>query len=138
MSELVRQFGEKSCKASVPDLKVGMIVKVHQRIKEGAKERTQIFQGTVIRVGAGYGVDSMFTVRKISEKIGVEKAFPIHSPNILKIEVLRAQKVRRAKLHFLRERSGKALRLKEIPLNLATKDFAKPAVAEKNEEAATE
>ena len=127
MSELVRQFGEKSCKSSVPDLKVGMIVKVHQRIKEGSKERTQIFQGTVIKVGAGYGVDSMFTVRKISEKIGVEKSFPIHSPNVLKVEVLRAQKVRRAKLNFLRDRSGKALRLKEIPLKLKMKEFASSA-----------
>lgn len=134
MSELVRQFGEKSCKASVPDLKVGMIVKVHQRIKEGSKERVQLFQGTVIKVGAGYGVDSMFTVRKISEKIGVEKAFPIHSPNIVKIEVLRAQKVRRAKLTFLRDRAGKALRLKEIPLNLAEKTFNEEVKAEESAE----
>ncbi|PID69977.1 50S ribosomal protein L19 [bacterium DOLZORAL124_38_8] len=132
MSELVRQFGEKSCKASVPDLKVGMVVRVHQRIKEGAKERIQVFQGTVIKVGAGYGVDAMFTVRKISEKIGVEKCFPFHSPNVVKIEVLRAQKVRRSKLNFLRDRSGKALRLKEIPLKLASKEFAKPVSTEKS------
>jgi len=103
-----------------------MIVKVHQKIKEGNKTRVQVFQGTVIAVNSGHNVDATFTVRKISEGIGVEKVFPIHSPNIVKIEVQRAQKVRRAKLTFLRERSGKALRLKEVPLNLKEKTFEQP------------
>ncbi len=134
MSLLIQKFTEKFCKNSVPDLRPGMIVKVHQKIIEGTKTRVQIFQGTVIAVNSGSGVDSTFTVRKISEGIGVEKVYPFHSPNVVKIEVDRAQKVRRAKLNFLRDRSGKALRLKEIPLNLKTKDVAKveaPATEEK-------
>lgn len=107
----------------MPDLRTGMIVKVHQKIIEGTKTRIQVFQGTVIAVNPGHNVDSTFTVRKISEGIGVEKVFPFHSPNIVKIEVQRAQKVRRAKLTFLRDRSGKALRLKEVPLNLKERTF---------------
>jgi len=126
MSQLVQEFGIRSCKNKVPLLKPGMIVKVHQKIKEGNKERVQVFQGVVIRVGAGHGVGETFTVRKVSEGIGVEKCFLIHSPNVVKIEVIRDQKVRRAKLNFLRELSGKALRLKEVPLNLQHKEFILP------------
>lgn len=141
MSQLIQSFNKKFCKESVPDLKPGMIVKVHQKIKEGSKERIQVFQGTVIRTGAGYGTDETFTVRKISEGIGVEKCYPIHSPNVVKIEVMRAQKVRRSKLNFLRFLSGKALRLKEVPLKLNEKKFEKPAAKAPEapaEEAATE
>lgn len=133
MSLLIQKFAQKFCKPSVPDLRPGMIVKVHQKIIEGNKTRVQIFQGTVIAVNPGHNVDATFTVRKISEGIGVEKVFPYHSPNVVKIEVQRAQKVRRAKLNFLRERSGKALRLKEVELNLAEKTFTKPE-APKTEE----
>jgi large subunit ribosomal protein L19 len=127
MSLLIQKFSNKFCKNSVPDLRPGMIVKVHQKIKEGNKTRVQVFQGTVIATNPGQGVDSTFTVRKISEGIGVEKVYPYHSPNIVKIDVQRAQKVRRAKLNFLRERSGKALRLKEVPLKLKNNEFAKEA-----------
>ncbi len=136
MSLLIQKFANKFCKESVPDLRPGMIVKIHQKIKEGNKTRVQIFQGTVIAVNPGHNVDATFTVRKISEGIGVEKVFPYHSPNVLKIEVQRAQKVRRAKLTFLRERSGKALRLKEIPLNLRENTFEKvePKVEEAQKE----
>lgn len=123
---LVRNFGNDDCKTSVPDLQPGMIVKVHQKIKEGNKERIQMFEGTVIKVGAGSGVSETFTLRKISSGIGVERCYPIHSPNVVKIEVLRQQKVRRAKLGFLRALSGKALRLKEVPLKLRDKNFEKP------------
>ena len=137
-SQLVRDFGKQTGKTEVPELQPGMIVKVHQKIKEGNKERVQVFQGTVIRAGAGYGLSETFTVRKISEGIGVEKCYPIHSPNVVKIEVLRNQKTRRAKLHFLRERSGKALRLKEIPLKLRMKQFAQPEPVAVAEEAPTE
>jgi len=137
MTDLLHQFTKKFCKESVPDLRPGYLVKVHQRIKEGTKERVQVFEGTVIAVNAGHGVESTFTVRKISEGIGVEKTYPIHSPNIVKIDVLRAHKVRRAKLRFLRELSGKALRLKEVPLKLEHKEFEQkveaPAVEEKSE-----
>ncbi len=125
MSKVLQEFGNQSCKASVPDLKPGYLVAVHQKIKEGNKERVQVFQGTVLKTNAGYGVNDAFTVRKISEGVGVEKTFPIHSPTIVKIEVIRAHKVRQAKLNYLRALSGKALRMKEIPLNLKEKLFKK-------------
>jgi large subunit ribosomal protein L19 len=127
MSLLIQKFANKFCKASVPDLRPGMIVKVHQKIIEGTKTRIQIFQGTVIAVNPGHNVDATFTVRKISEGVGVEKVFPYHSPNVVKIDVDRAQKVRRSKLNFLRDRSGKALRLKEIPLKLNNNEFVQKA-----------
>lgn len=129
MSNILQAFGTQSCKPSVPDLKPGYLVAVHQKIKEGNKERIQIFQGTVIKTNAGHGVNDLFTVRKISEGIGVEKTFPIHSPTIVKIEVIRAFKVRQAKLSYLRGLSGKALRMKEIPFTLKEKLFPKAAVA---------
>jgi len=125
MSKILQEFGNQSCKAAVPDLKPGYLVAVHQKIKEGNKERVQVFQGTVLKTNAGYGVNDTFTVRKISEGVGVEKTFPIHSPTIVKIEVVRAYKVRQAKLNYLRGLSGKALRMKEIPLNLKEKLFKK-------------
>jgi large subunit ribosomal protein L19 len=128
MNQLLHQFSKKFCKASVPDIRPGYLVKVHQKIKEGTKERIQAFEGTVIAVNAGHGVESTFTVRKISEGIGVEKVFPIHSPNVVKVDVLRAHKVRRAKLRFLRELSGKALRLKEVDLKLEHKEFESDSV----------
>lgn len=145
MSQILQDFGKQFCKESVPELKAGHLVKVHQKIREGNKERVQIFEGRVIKVNSGYGIDSSFTVRKISEGVGVEKTYPIHSPNIVKIEVLRAHKVRRAKLRYLRELTGKALRLKEVPLRLTEKLFKKkeapkadatPAAEEKNEASA--
>lgn len=132
-NSLVRDFGNDNCKTSVPDLQPGMIVKVHQKIKEGSKERVQVFQGTVIKVGAGNGISQNFTVRKISGGIGVERCFPTHSPNVVKVEVLRQQKVRRAKLGFLRSLSGKALRLKEVPLNFKEKFFGSAVVEPKSE-----
>jgi len=141
MSQLIRDFTKKCCKDSVPDLRPGYQVRVHQKIQEGAKTRIQVFQGMVISVNSGHGVSDTFTVRKISEGIGVEKVFPIHSPNITKIEVQRAHKVRRSKLNFLRELSGKALRLKEVPLKLKEKLFDKPAeeeIAETTEEVVAE
>ena len=141
MSQVLQDFGNQFCKEKVPVLKAGYLVRVHQKIKEGSKERVQAFEGTVIKIGAGHGVNQTFTVRKISEGVGVEKAFPIHSPNIVKIDVLRAHKVRRANLRFLRDLSGKALRLKEIPLDLEHKEFKKAEVPTKEEpvtETATE
>lgn len=126
MSNLqVRNFGNDDCKSSVPDLKPGMIVEVHQKIKEGSKERVQVFQGNIIKLGAGSGVSQTFTVRKISAGIGVERCFAIHSPNVVTVKVLRQQKVRRANIGFLRALSGKALRLKEIPFKLRELTFAK-------------
>ena len=138
MSKILQEFGNQSCKASVPDLKPGYLVAVHQKIKEGNKERVQVFRGTVLKTNAGYGVNDTFTVRKISEGVGVEKTFPIHSPTIVKIDVVRAHKVRQAKLNYLRSLSGKALRMKEIPLNLKEKLFAKPEAPKAEAETSTE
>jgi large subunit ribosomal protein L19 len=135
MSQILRDFTLKHCKDEVPELSAGQIVKVHQKIKEGEKTRIQIFQGTIIAVNPGHGINSTFTVRKIASGVGVEKVFPIHSPNIIEIEVMRSQKVRQAKINYLRERSGKALRLKEIKKEVKMKTFKKPVkVEEKKEE----
>ncbi len=125
MNQLIQKISQKYCKTKVPVLKPGYEVRVHQKIKEGNKERVQVFQGMVIKTNSGHGVSHTFTVRKISEGIGVEKTFPIHSPNIVKVDVLRAHKVRRSKLYFLRNLSGKALRLKEVPLKLQHTEFEK-------------
>ena len=95
------------------DVRPGDVVKVHVKIKEGDKERIQIFEGTVIRIKNG-GFRTTFTVRKISAGVGVERIFPASSPNIPKIEVVTRHKVRRAKLHYLRNRTGKAARLKPL------------------------
>lgn len=132
MSQILQDFGNTFCKDSVPALKPGYLIKVHQTIKEGSKERVQVFQGTVIKTNSGHGVNDTFTVRKISDGIGVEKIFPIHSPSIVQIEVLRAHKVRRSNLSYLRNLSGKALRLKEIPLKLKEKTFSKAEVKEES------
>jgi len=99
-------------KMALPQFKSGDTVRVHVRIKEGEKERVQIFEGLVIRKRRG-GVRSSFTVRKVSYGIGVERIFPLHSPIIDKIEVVRKGRVRRARLYYIRERKGKAARIKE-------------------------
>jgi len=141
MSQILRDFTLKYCKDEVPNLLPGQIVKVHQKIKEGNKTRIQIFQGTVIAVNPGHGINSTFTVRKMASGVGVEKVFPIHSPNVIQIDVMRSQKVRQAKLNYLRERQGKALRLKEIKKEVTFKKFEKPvkeaAKTEETKEEAT-
>ena len=96
-----------------PRMKAGDTVRVHVRVKEGDKERIQVFEGIVIALRRG-GNRATFTVRKVSFSQGVERIFPLHSPSISKIEVLRSAKVRRAKLYFLRELKGKAARMKEV------------------------
>jgi len=96
-----------------PDMRSGDTVKVHVRVREGDKERIQIFEGIVIGMHRG-GARATFTVRKVSFGQGVERIFPLHSPTIAKVEVVRSAKVRRAKLYFLRERRGKAARMKEV------------------------
>jgi len=99
-------------KMALPQFKSGDTVRVHARIKEGEKARIQIFEGLVIRKRRG-GVRSSFTVRKVSYGIGVERIFPLHSPIIDKIEVVRQGRVRRARLYYIRKRKGKAARIKE-------------------------
>ncbi|KKQ93721.1 MAG: 50S ribosomal protein L19 [candidate division CPR2 bacterium GW2011_GWC1_39_9] len=104
---------EKKHLKNIPDLKSGDTVRVHQKVREGSKERIQIFEGVVIRIRGGKGTSATFTVRKIASGVGVERTYPLHSPNIVKIEVLRRSKVRRAYLGYLRGLRGKAARMKE-------------------------
>ena len=110
--EKITAFANEQLKADVPSFSIGDTVTVHNRIKEGDKERIQLFEGTVIARHGG-GISETFTVRHISYGIGVEKTYPLHSPKIASITVVRKGKVRRAKLYYLRERTGKAAKVKE-------------------------
>jgi len=113
MNELIREIEQAQLKENVDEFHVGDTVKVHAKIKEGNRERIQIFEGTVIKRQNG-GNRETFTVRKSSGGIGVEKTWPVHSPNVEKVEVVRRGKVRRAKLFYLRKLSGKKAKVKEI------------------------
>ena len=113
MNELIREIEKEQLKASVDEFRVGDTVRVHAKVKEGQRERIQIFEGTVLKRQGG-GARETFTVRKLSGGIGVERTWPVHSPNVDRIEVVRHGKVRRAKLTFLRGRVGKSAKLKEV------------------------
>ena len=110
--EKIQAFVSEQLKTDVPKFGIGDGVKVYIRISEGEKTRTQLFEGTVIARHGG-GISETFTVRRVSYGVGVEKTFPIHSPNVEKIEIFRRAKVRRAKLYYLRDRVGKAAKVKE-------------------------
>lgn len=110
---LLQEIEKKYLKADMPHLKPGDTVKIYQSIKEGEKQRVQMYQGLVIKKSSGSGVGKTFTVRKVVGEIGVEKIFPLHSPTITKIEVMKHSRVRRAKLYYMRKRSGKEARMKE-------------------------
>ena len=112
-SEIIKEIEAAELKAEVPQFAVGDTVRVHNKIKEGNKERIQIFEGTVIKRQGGSNRET-FTVRKNSNGVGVEKTWPLHSPNVEKVEVVRRGKVRRAKLYYLRDRVGKAAKVKEV------------------------
>lgn len=109
---LINAIEQEQLRSDRPDFGPGDTVRVHVKVVEGANERIQIFEGVVLRRMGG-GIQETFTVRKISQGVGVERTFPIHSPRIDKIEVVRHGKVRRARLYYLRERSGRAARIKE-------------------------
>ena len=111
--ELLKKAAEASMKKQVPDFQIGDTVGVHCRIVEGDKERVQVFTGTVI-ARRGSGISETFTVRRIVNNEGVERTFPIHSPRVADVQVVRSGKTRRSKLYFLRDRVGKATRLKEV------------------------
>ncbi len=111
--DLIQAFTNEQLKTELPDVVIGNNVRVHCKIKEGQRERIQIFEGTVIARQGG-GISETFTVRRIAYGVGVEKTFPIHSPNVVKVETIRTGKVRRAKLYYLRERTGKSARVKEL------------------------
>ena len=113
MNDIIKNIEAAQLKESVTEFHVGDTVKVHARIKEGNRERVQVFEGTVLKRQGGSSRET-FTVRKNSNGIGVEKTWPLHSPTIEKIEVVRYGKARRAKLNYLRERVGKAAKVKEI------------------------
>ena len=113
MNEIIKNIEAAQLKAEVPQFRVGDTVRVHALIKEGTRERVQIFEGTVLKRQNG-GARETFTVRKFSNGVGVEKTWPVHSPIIDKIEVVRRGKARRAKLFYLRDRVGKAAKVKEI------------------------
>ena len=113
MNEIIRKIEAEQLKASVPEFHVGDTVKVYNKIKEGNRERIQVFEGTVLKRQGG-GARETFTVRKTSNGIGVEKTWPVHSPHVERVEVVRRGKVRRAKLNYLRQRVGKAAKVKEL------------------------
>lgn len=110
--DLMQAFTEKYKKAEPPVVAIGDTVRVHLKVKEGNRERIQVFEGTVIAKKHG-GIEESFTVRRISYGVGVEKVFPVHAPSVEKIEVVRHGKVRRAKLYYLRDKVGKAAKIKE-------------------------
>lgn len=110
--DLIKAFTNEQIKAEAPKFNVGDTVRVHNRIKEGARERIQYFDGTVIAKKNG-GISETFTVRRISNGVGVEKTFPLHSPNVVAVDIIREGKVRRAKLYYLRDRVGKAAKVKD-------------------------
>lgn len=110
--DLMQALRESQVRENRPEVAIGDFVKVHVKVKEGSRERIQVFEGTVIAKKHG-GVAETFTVRRVSYGVGVEKVFPLHSPIIEKIETVRAGKVRRAKLYYLRDRVGKSAKIKE-------------------------
>ena len=112
MNEIIKNIEAEQLKKEVEDFNVGDTVKVYAKVKEGNRERTQVFEGTVLKRQNG-GTRETFTVRKFSNGIGVEKTWPLHSPSVEKIEVIRHGKVRRAKLNYLRSRVGKSAKVKE-------------------------
>lgn len=106
-------FAREQLKETVPSFNIGDTVRVHNLIKEGTRERIQMFEGTVIARHGG-GISETFTVRRVAYGVGVEKTFPIHSPHVAQVDVIRRGKVRRAKLYYLRDRVGKASKVKEL------------------------
>ena len=113
MNDIIKKIEAEQLKENAPEFNVGDTVKVYAKIKEGNRERIQVFEGTVLKRQGG-GERETFTVRKTSNGIGVEKTWPIHSPHVEKVEVIRRGKVRRAKLNYLRKRVGKAAKVKEL------------------------
>jgi len=110
--DIIRQLEQEQMRRDLPDFAPGDTVRVHVKVVEADRERIQVFEGVVLRRSGG-GLNETFTVRKVSQGVGVERTFPLHSPRVDKIEVVRRGDVRRARLYYLRERSGKAARVKE-------------------------
>ena len=134
--DIIKSIEHEQMKNRIPELKVGNTVKVHAKVKEGNRERIQVFEGTIIKVQGG-GVNQTFTVRRISYGVGVEKTFLVHSPMVEKVEVVRVGKARRAKLFYLREKLGKAAKTKEqVGARIETREIVvKEEMTEAPEEA---
>ncbi|RAK23349.1 large subunit ribosomal protein L19 [Anoxybacillus vitaminiphilus] len=113
MHHLIQEITKEQLRTDLPDFRPGDTVRVHVKVVEGNRERIQVFEGIVIK-RRGAGISETFTVRKVSYGVGVERTFPVHTPKIAKLEVVRRGKVRRAKLYYLRQLRGKAARIKEI------------------------
>ncbi|MED4968607.1 50S ribosomal protein L19 [Parageobacillus toebii NBRC 107807] len=113
MHHLIQEITKEQLRTDLPDFRPGDTVRVHVKVIEGSRERIQVFEGVVIK-RRGAGISETFTVRKVSYGVGVERTFPVHTPKIAKLEVVRRGKVRRAKLYYLRQLRGKAARIKEI------------------------
>ena len=142
--DIIKSIEHEHLKEKIPVLKVGNTVRVHQRIKEGNRERIQVFEGIIIKKQGG-GLNATFTVRRIASGVGVEKTFLIHSPLVEKVELVRVGKARRAKLYYLRDRVGKAAKTKEqIGARIENKEITvkttveEEQVVEEKEEAKTE
>ena len=137
--DIVKSIEHEQMKNKIPELKVGNTVRVHVRVKEGNRERIQVFEGIIIKVQGG-GVNQTFTVRRISYGVGVEKTFLVHSPAVEKVEVTRVGKARRAKLFYLREKLGKAAKTKEkVGARIETNEIVlKEEMTEAAEEVAEE
>ncbi len=136
----ITHFTKQSLKQNAPDLRAGDTVRVHQKIREGNKERIQIFEGIVIAVRGGKSIQSSYVVRRIaSNGIGVEKTFPLHSPNVVKVERLKSSKVRQARLFYMRERFGRLARMKGETRNASDwfESVATDNVTEATQEATT-
>lgn len=112
-NDIIHQLEKKQFKTDIPDFKPGDTVRAHVRVVEGSRERIQVFEGVVIK-RRGTGLGETFTLRRVSYGVGVERTFPLHAPKVEKIEVVRRGRVRRAKLYYLRQRTGKAARIREL------------------------
>jgi len=138
MPNKIELFNQNQLKTDLPEIRPGDTVRVHQKIKEKDKERIQVFEGLVIARKHGKGITSTITVRKVISGVGVEKVYPIHSPIIEKIEIVRRGKVRRAKLYYLRTAKGRKARLKmkefaeAIAVEPSTKELKKETLVEEN------
>jgi large subunit ribosomal protein L19 len=137
MSSKIQEFAKKYLTKNAPDIRPGDVVKIHQKIQEKKGQRIQIFEGIVLAKKHGIGVSATITVRKVVDGVGVEKIYPLHSPNIAKIEVVKRSKVRRAKLYFLRGASGRKSRLKRKEFEGFTFE-EQPEVIEETEEVVEE
>lgn len=121
---IVKHISASQHRTDLPDFKPGYTVKVHQKIKEGDKERIQMFEGVVIARKGGTGANATFTVRKIASGVGVERIYPIHSPNIAKLEIVKTADVKKAKLYYIRKRQDNAPRTRKAKSKVASKKKA--------------